>query len=226
MSGTGKNVYSLVLSDEVVQEIDQLAYQNNTNRSNMINQILAEYVSYTTPEKRLHQIFDRMEDLLLHGNDGPSVFRLQSLPTDTLFSLRSALQYKYNPTVRYSIELYRQMQDGVIGELRVSLRTQNQTLIALLGDFYRLWDSIENLYFNDIQMEEDGGKYTRLLKLHYRKDAEHELSGITVGDVISRYVSTFDEALKTYFELRGSSEDPAGPLRTIYQNYLKGEVFV
>ena len=169
MSGTGKNVYSLVLSDEVVQEIDQLAYQNNTNRSNMINQILAEYVSYTTPEKRMHQIFDRMEDLLLHGNDGPSVFRLQSLPTDTLFSLRSALQYKYNPTVRYSIELYRQMQDGVIGELRVSLRTQNQTLIALLGDFYRLWDSIENLYFNDIQMEEDGGKYTRLLKLHYRR---------------------------------------------------------
>ena len=28
-----KSVYSLVLSDEVVQEIDRLAYRNNTNRS-------------------------------------------------------------------------------------------------------------------------------------------------------------------------------------------------
>jgi len=39
-----KSVYSLVLRDEVVAEIDRLAYRMNTNRSNMINQILAEYV--------------------------------------------------------------------------------------------------------------------------------------------------------------------------------------
>ena len=37
-----KSVYSLVLRDEVVAEIDRLAYRMNTNRSNMINQILAE----------------------------------------------------------------------------------------------------------------------------------------------------------------------------------------
>ena len=45
-----KSLYSIILSDEVVNEIDRLAYKANTNRSNMINQILAEYVSYTTPE--------------------------------------------------------------------------------------------------------------------------------------------------------------------------------
>lgn len=37
-----KNVYSLVLSEDVVHEIDKLAYQRGTNRSNMVNQILAE----------------------------------------------------------------------------------------------------------------------------------------------------------------------------------------
>lgn len=44
----GKSVYSLVLMDEVVDAIDQMAYRNNTSRSNLINQILAEHVSLAT----------------------------------------------------------------------------------------------------------------------------------------------------------------------------------
>ena len=42
------SVYSIVLNDAVVEAIDRLAYQNGTNRSSMINRILAERVSYTT----------------------------------------------------------------------------------------------------------------------------------------------------------------------------------
>ena len=48
-----KSLYSLMLMDDVVREIDRLALQQNTNRSNFINQILAEYVSLMTPEKRI-----------------------------------------------------------------------------------------------------------------------------------------------------------------------------
>lgn len=222
----GKSVYSLVLNDEVVQEIDQLAYQHNTNRSNMINQILADYVSYTTPEMRMKQIFERMESLLLKEDYGRKAFQLQSLPTDTLFSLRSAIQYKYNPSVRYSIELYRQIEDGVIGEFRVTLRTQNQTLISLLEDFYSEWDRIEGQYFPDVRKKHADGKYTRLLTLRYRKDTNHDISGLTVGDVISAYLNTFDQALKTYFDQIGSGKDPYGQMDSIYQTYLKEEVFV
>ena len=36
-----KTLYSLMLSDEVVREADRLAHQKGTNRSNLINQILA-----------------------------------------------------------------------------------------------------------------------------------------------------------------------------------------
>lgn len=39
-----KTLYSLMLSDEVVREADRLAHQMGTNRSNLINQILAEYL--------------------------------------------------------------------------------------------------------------------------------------------------------------------------------------
>ena len=36
-----KSVYSLTLMDDVINAIDKLAYKSNTNRSNMINTILA-----------------------------------------------------------------------------------------------------------------------------------------------------------------------------------------
>ena len=60
-----KSLYSLILSDDVVREIDRLAYKSGTNRSSMINRILAEYVSYTTPEMRFNQIFSALESMLL-----------------------------------------------------------------------------------------------------------------------------------------------------------------
>ena len=53
-----KSVYSLVRMDNVVGEVDKLAYEMGTSRSNLINQILAEYVRYTTPEMRMRAIFD------------------------------------------------------------------------------------------------------------------------------------------------------------------------
>ena len=37
-----KSVYSLVLNDRVVEELDQLAYRQGTSRSALINRILAE----------------------------------------------------------------------------------------------------------------------------------------------------------------------------------------
>ena len=47
-----KSVYSLVLSDDVVAAVDRAAYGLDTSRSNLINQLLADYVSFITPEKR------------------------------------------------------------------------------------------------------------------------------------------------------------------------------
>ena len=59
-----KSVYSLVLMDDVVEAIDRLAYERNTNRSNLINQILAESVNFVTPEMRMRDIFTQLENIL------------------------------------------------------------------------------------------------------------------------------------------------------------------
>ena len=96
-----KNVYSVVLSEEVVAAVDRVAYAVGTNRSDMINRILAEYVSFETPEMKMQSIFEGIS-ALLEGSD-----RFKRMPDTgrTVMNLRSPIVYKYNPSVRYSIEL-------------------------------------------------------------------------------------------------------------------------
>ena len=129
-----RSVYSLVLSDDVIRAVDRAAYAMNTSRSNLINQILAEYVSYTTPEKRMKDIFDSLTTLI--GRNEP--FLIQSQGSDAMLNIRSPLQVKYNPTIKYTVELFRDRESNV-GELRMMTRTQSGALLDSLEEFFLLF---------------------------------------------------------------------------------------
>ena len=92
-----KTLYSLMLNEEVVREVDALAHRLGTSRSNLINQILAEYVNYTTPERRINDIFSALEQLISPSRELVPFFS----PNSSTMSLKSSLQYKYRPTVKY-----------------------------------------------------------------------------------------------------------------------------
>ena len=211
-----KSVYSLMLDDGVVAAIDRLAYLQNTNRSGLVNRILAEYASYVTPEQRIREAFGRISALL----DGQDSFQPIMQPSDTMLSFRSALLYKYNPTVRYSVELFR-TQVGEIGELRVSLRTQNNTLIAYMTYFYRLWTRIEETHLGAVDSRVADGKLVRRLTVRTtRRSSEASPSPETIGDLIAAYIRVLDRALKAFFHLL---DDPAAAAREIdgiYAAYL------
>ena len=136
-----KSVYSLVLMDDVVDAIDKLAYSMNTSRSNLINQILAEKVSYITPEKRIQDIFTRVCKII--DNDMNQISN--AVISNSTLSLKSPVRYKYRPTVRYSVELYRNPKNA-IGKLKVSMRTQNESLIQLINRFFVFWSQLEEQY--------------------------------------------------------------------------------
>lgn len=121
-----RSVYSLVLSDDVVEAVDRLAYQQNTSRSALINQILAEAVSFVTPEMRMREIFSQVEALM----DGMDAFQVNTQPSDAILSIKSPLRYKYKPTLRYAVELYRAPRPA-IGELRVSARTPKPRIAGI-----------------------------------------------------------------------------------------------
>ena len=210
-----KRVYSLILDDDVIECVDRLAYENRTNRSNMINQLIAEHFSFVTPEKRMREIFDRMEELLTKKN----TLRLDASPSESMISLRSALVYKYNPTVKYSVELYKNTLP-LLGELRVSMRTQNSTLLLYLMQFYRAWAAIEASYLHvDCRIED--GKFCR--KLTLKHSAAKEVSAIssnTVGQLITDYITTLDNAMKAYFYNIDTPDIAIAEMKKIYSRYL------
>ena len=203
-----KSVYSLVLSDDVIAAVDRAAYQNGLSRSAMINRILAQAVSYTTPEQRMSEIFSQVERLL-----NGEVFQSLSQPSDSMMSLRSALAYKYNPNVRYSVELYPDRPGE--GELRVSLRSQSSALILYLGQFFRLWAKIEQAYVGGSDCVIQDGKYARRLKLPAR------LSDREQGAVLAGYIRAMEQGLRAFFHSLDDPRQAAVTVEQAYQNYLK-----
>lgn len=211
MMEMNKSVYSLVLSDRVVSMVDDMAYRMGTSRSNLINQILAEYVSLTTPEKRMKDIFEQMSELLL--SDG---YQIQSQPSDSMLSVKSVLRYKYKPTIRYSVELYRNF-DEAFGEIRVVSRTQSQGLIEILESFYEIWARIESMRqrgaaITSASFKIENGRYLRQFII---SDDYRNLSEDAIGKAIAEYVRCFDSAIKEYF-----TDFDAAEVQKIYNHYL------
>lgn len=184
-----KNLYSLILTDEVVARIDALASQNGTNRSNMINQILAEYVSYTTPEMKINHIFEHFNQLI-----NSQIFSLVSSQNERVLSLKTSLAYKYNPTIKYGVELYKN-PTNFIGELKVLFRTQSPELIYKLNNFFDLFITIEKKYLPiSPTYTFEGTKYTRTLMIPKNAHYSNEETARAIND----YVKNFDAMLKKY----------------------------
>lgn len=187
-----KNIYSLVLSDSVVEAVDALARTAGLSRSAMINQILAERVAYTTPEMRLREILSAVQRSM---NDG---FYYLEQPSAGTLSCRTALKYRYKPTVRYSVEIFSR-GGRKAGELRVSFRTQNVQLIDDLTGFFKSWACFEQNYIaskftQDILYAIDSGKFTRTLNM-----PEPDIGDEALGSAVADYMAMFDAAMKQYF---------------------------
>jgi len=201
-----KSVYSLVLMDRLVEEVDRLAYARGTSRSNLINQILAEALSFVTPEKRISDIFSRLE-AAMGAADG---FKLNLQTGDSMLSLQSSLRYKYNPTIRYQLALYRNPSDA-FGELRVYFRTKSPALLEHLTRFFVFWAKLECAAAGrEIAYEISPGKLVRKL---YANSGDPEL----LADGCARYITLFDTALKLYFDNPARSSE----IHAMYLDYYR-----
>ena len=211
-----KSVYSLVLTDQVVEAIDALAYTMGVSRSALIDRILASHVSYTTPEMRINNIFDSVSRLMAQR----SGFIVQE-SGDRMMSIRSSLKYKYKPTLRYSLQLLRS-SEKTEGELKVSFRTQSAELIARMEEFLRLWAALEDKYIvsslpDGIRYVIEDGRFTRSFTLPdgYRDKSDEEIAA-----AITAYIHMFDDVLKVYFANLDSGTAAEAAVQR-YSEYLK-----
>lgn len=219
-----KSVYSLVLIDELVDMIDREAYALNTNRSNLINQILAEHFSMVTPEQRLREIFNIVEERLNRAEE----LKIKAQQSDATMAVHSALKYKYNPTIRYGIELYKERED-VVGELKVSFRTQNQNLIEDITKFFMIWANMEKKYIEkyfpdkQIVLQIKNGKLIRKFIVPPQvKDRTNE----QIGKAITRYVESLDRIIKLYFKYIDDLAVAKEKMELAYIEYLNNEAII
>lgn len=207
-----KTLYSLMLSDDVVREIDILAHRMGTNRSNLVNMILAEHVSLRTPEQQINDIFKALNELMSPSRELVPFFE-PNMPT---MSLKSCLEYKYRPTVRYEVELYGASRNGAIGSLSVIFRTQSASLIEAMTMFFRLWCRLEERWF-----EPYGGRREYALyegKFQRTIGASHDMTSDELAKGISDYIKLFDGLMKRYIGGTMSADDVAAA----YQRELLG----
>ena len=213
-----KTMYSLMLAEDVIREIDRLAAEKSTNRSNLVNQILAEYVSMTTPEKHVQNIFDIIERFI--GQQ--SGYLLYSQPNDMTMSIKSSLQYHYRPTIRYEVEMYRST-DKTLGQLKIIFRTTSSELLLELTRFFKIWIQLENIYIKNF-FEKGAIEYGMENWLFLRTFAVPNDSDYTeeqIGNAISHYIATFDEMLKDYLAGRYTSTQD---IEKRYLQYLNSGV--
>ena len=206
-----KTLYSLMLNDEVVREVDALAHRLGTNRSNLINEILAEYVNYTTPERRINDILSTIQELMQPSGDLIPFFA----PHSYSLSLKSSLEYKYRPTIKYEVELYKGGGD-TIGALSVLFRTQSPALIDGMTDFFRLWKSIEDSHLAPrlnakVEYALYDGKFVRTITVPDKSCTSDELASS-----LAEYIRLFDKMMKGW--LTGRYD--AHAIEAAYYSYL------
>ncbi len=213
MRNVNKSIYSLVLSDEVVEAVDALAHGAGMSRSAMINRILAEKVAFVTPEMRLQEVLDSL------ARSMTDAFMLSEKPTGSTLSARTSLKYRYKPTVKYSVEIYSENGKRA-GQLRVSFRTQNAQLIADLMGFFRCWAALEqkhivNKLSNDIVYTIADGRFERTLNMPSEQITDDEL-----GTAVADYMAMFDGAMKMYFAELPDVENAAIAAEGFYKRQI------
>lgn len=197
-----KTLYSLMLNEDVVREVDRMAHRMGTNRSNLVNQILAEYVGLSTPEQRIREVLGTLSELLTPSQELVPAFD----PNAPTMSLKSSLEYKYRPTVKYEVELSR-AAGPTLGTLSVLFRTQSASLIDAMTRFFRLWTRVETAWLTPqlgtpISYALYDGRFERPI-LTPRTACTSE----DVAKALCAYIQTFDTLLKGNLAGRLSEED-------------------
>lgn len=209
-----KNIYSLVLRDDIISEIDRLSAENGTSRSNMINQILADYLSFSSPEKEMREVFSHIEAQMLQNE--LREFEALIQPADSMYSLRSSIPYKYNPTVKYSIEIKENC--AYFGEIRVSFRSQSNMFRLYMLQFFKLWDKMETGFknYSDTIISDE-----RYIKRIYLRSSV--LNNKQIGIGISEYIKTMNKCMQLFFINIDQPAKAISEIETVYRNYLRKE---
>lgn len=210
-----KSVYSLMLFDEIVEQIDQLAYLKNTNRSQLINDILAEHIGLETPEQKVQAVLESLEE------NFENKLSVGQMVKNSSIQFGKSLKYKYRPKVRYSYEFIGN-GGNKYAVLKISSRTQSQDLNAHFQDFFDIIKGIESSHaVTDGQYGPGDTNHKFVREFKTSGEVTRDVESIT--ETLTRYLKMIDSAMTHYFADVDSVANIAGELEDIYISYYKNE---
>lgn len=205
-----KSVYSLMLFDEIVEEIDQIAYENNTNRSQLINDILAEYLGLMTPEQKIQRILEQ-----LYGNFRDEL-TVSQINKNSSIHFGKSIKFKYRPKIKYSFE-FAGTGAKKYAVLKISSRTKSAELNNLFDEFFHKIADLEiknNFHSGSFPTCESNHKFIREFKLEgsVSRDVNE------VSKFLTDYLKMVDEAMNLFFS--DTSTDIDERLQEIYDHFF------
>ena len=207
-----KRLYSLMLNDDVVRAVDYEAHRLGTNRSALIDRVLAEHFEVPTVQKMINDIFGEIDTLLSSSRELSTFFA----PDSQTFSVKSALSYKYRPTLKYEIT-YDNSSSDKFCEISVIYRTQSLMLLSDLRDFFKLWSNIEQSILEQSAAEKiDYALYDNRFVRSIILPKDKDYSAAQIGRALTDYVVVLDSSLKAY--LNGAEDRE---IVKAYADYIK-----
>ena len=116
--------------------------------------------------------------------------------------------------MRYVVELY--TAGAALARCARGPAHANPTLLLYLGQFYRLWDKLEDAYLPGPRRESSvaGGRYTRRLLCPQNCTEEQ------AGEAIAAYVRLFDACLKEFLNTWMKQERTVAAVQRVYTQNL------
>lgn len=217
----GSSIYSLVIKDELIERVDYLTRNRNMSRSQIVNEIIAEYFEVITPEYKINQVMDliakeiKMSDFLQYLSEAKG----------SSIQCRAGVRYKYNPKIRYMLELSGKEKDK-LATLNIISRTQREDFFNYLVNFLKIIMLIESKYdssFSRYSIKKgkfitDGKKFS--IDFYYDWTNEH-LSIEDISNYLTDYIRMIHKAMNTYFEyIDYDVNTQIEAINKVYRNYL------
>lgn len=192
-------MYSLMLMEEVIKEIDRLAYDKRTNRSQLINEILAEKIGYQTE----NALLKNYKDMVLRQMDGRSAWQRTSHDTEQNVQVRTFLPYKYNPSIVYRLD-FEMVDNRRMTVIRLFSRSSASLFIENLNNFFLKINQAELAYLKkmgvykyiNVSDEKNELYFVRYLPTDWMDEKNHKKD----AEKIFAYLAAIDETLKRYFD--------------------------
>ncbi|GKX31063.1 hypothetical protein SH1V18_35430 [Vallitalea longa] len=215
-----KSIYSIVLFDEIVEAIDRLSYIKNTNRSQLINDMLAEKLGLLTPQQKVTNIINRISALVETDS-----IQVKSKNDYGSLQFGTFIKYKYRPSIRYSFEFYVGNNEERYAVLKINSRSKSEELNEHLERFFKGICYIDKKRFPQIYQREIINKtYTnsnnRFSREFLRGIPLEKMDDEAIAEYLSCYLLMIDDSMNYYFN-NYDMENVFSQIDRIYYHHLK-----